>query len=289
MKKSMAVLLAAALFPVMAAAQTPAPKPAEAKPAAAVPAQKPKPAVKAAKKVQRPAAAVQVKDNSKTLYSLGYLIGQNVDFETLMLTSMEYKQLEAGFADAARNSEPKYVIAESTADLRVFAEERAAVRTASEKTKGEAYAAKRLQEKGAAKLASGVIIISEKEGSGPMPAATDTVKVDYEGSLIDGTVFDSSIQRGTPAEFPLNAIIPCWSEALQKMKAGAKATLVCSSSAAYGDAGRPRKIPGGATLVFKVSLLEIVPPPPPPAPAAEKDAVKKEEKKDEKKDEKTGK
>src|SRR5262249_27910820 len=70
--------------------------------------------------------------------------------------------------------------------------------------------------------------------------------------------FDSSIQRGTPAEFPLNGVVPCWTEGLQKMKVGGKAKLVCPSTIAYGDQGRPPKIPGGATLVFQVELIEIV-------------------------------
>lgn len=83
------------------------------------------------------------------------------------------------------------------------------------------------------------------------------VKVHYEGKLIDGTVFDSSIKRGEPAEFPLTGVVPCWTEALQKMKSGEKAQVVCPSSAAYGDRGSPPSIPPGATPSFEVELLDF--------------------------------
>jgi FKBP-type peptidyl-prolyl cis-trans isomerase FkpA len=83
------------------------------------------------------------------------------------------------------------------------------------------------------------------------------VKVHYRGTLTDGTEFDSSIARGQPAEFPLNGVIPCWTEGVQRMKVGGKARLVCPANIAYGDQGRPGTIPGGATLLFDVELLEI--------------------------------
>src|SRR5262249_13958762 len=95
------------------------------------------------------------------------------------------------------------------------------------------------------------------EGSGASPAATDTVKVHYEGTLENGTVFDSSKKRGTPATFALNQVIPCWTEGVQKMKVGGQAKLTCPSAIAYGDRGAPPTIPGGATLTFDVELLGI--------------------------------
>ncbi len=94
-------------------------------------------------------------------------------------------------------------------------------------------------------------------GSGPSPAATDTVKVNYRGTLMDGTEFDSSYKRNEPAEFPLNQVIPCWTEGVQKMKVGGKSRLVCPANIAYGDEGRPPVIPGGATLVFEIELLSV--------------------------------
>jgi FKBP-type peptidyl-prolyl cis-trans isomerase FkpA len=90
-----------------------------------------------------------------------------------------------------------------------------------------------------------------------MPAADDTVKVNYRGTLIDGTEFDSSYKRNEPASFPLKGVIPCWTNGVAQMKVGGKAKLVCPSDSAYGDQGHPPAIPGGATLVFEVELLEI--------------------------------
>jgi FKBP-type peptidyl-prolyl cis-trans isomerase FkpA len=93
-------------------------------------------------------------------------------------------------------------------------------------------------------------------GTGPSPKLTDTVKVNYRGTFMDGTEFDSSYKRGQPVEFALTRVIRCWTDGLQMMKVGGKSRLVCPSDTAYGDAGRPG-IPGGATLVFEVELLGI--------------------------------
>ena len=110
---------------------------------------------------------------------------------------------------------------------------------------------------GAVKTSSGLIYRELRAGSGASPAATDTVKVHYRGTLIDGTEFDSSYKRNEPAEFPLNRVIPCWTEGVQRMKIGGKSQLVCPSAIAYGERGSPPVIPGGATLVFEIELLGI--------------------------------
>lgn len=91
-----------------------------------------------------------------------------------------------------------------------------------------------------------------------MPASTDTIKAHYEGKLMDGTVFDSSYARGAPIEFAVTGVIPCWTEALLKMRVGGKARVVCPSKIGYGDGGNPPRIPGGAALDFQVELMEIV-------------------------------
>jgi len=106
--------------------------------------------------------------------------------------------------------------------------------------------------------ASGLVYQSLKDGSGAQPTATDTVKVHYRGTLPDGKEFDSSIKRGQPAEFPLNRVIPCWTEGVQKMKVGGKAKLTCPPAIAYGERGTPGgPIPPNATLHFEVELLDI--------------------------------
>ncbi len=122
---------------------------------------------------------------------------------------------------------------------------------------GEASLAKAAAEPGATKTGSGLIYREVTPGSGPSPKATDTVRVNYRGTLPDGSEFDSSYKRNEPAEFPLDHVIPCWTEGLQKMKVGGKAILTCPSSIAYGAQGHPPVIPGGAVLTFEVELLSI--------------------------------
>ena len=108
------------------------------------------------------------------------------------------------------------------------------------------------------KTASGIVISTLKEGTGASPKASDTVKVHYRGTLTNGKEFDSSYSRGQPAAFPLNRVIPCWTEGVQKIKVGGKAKLVCPSNLAYGSRGVPGTIPPDSTLVFEVELLEIL-------------------------------
>ena len=113
-------------------------------------------------------------------------------------------------------------------------------------------------EAGAVATPTGLVYRSLKDGSGASPAAADTVKVHYRGTLLDGTEFDSSIKRGQPAEFPLNRVIKCWTEGVQRMKVGGKAKLTCPAAIAYGEHGTPGgPIPPNATLTFEVELLGI--------------------------------
>jgi FKBP-type peptidyl-prolyl cis-trans isomerase len=105
--------------------------------------------------------------------------------------------------------------------------------------------------------ASGLEITTLEEGSGASPKARDQVVVHYHGTFEDGKVFDSSVERGEPATFPLNRVIRCWTEGLQLMKVGGKARLVCPPEIAYGMRGKPPRIPPNATLTFEVELLEI--------------------------------
>nr|WP_200222466.1 FKBP-type peptidyl-prolyl cis-trans isomerase [Rubrivivax gelatinosus] len=112
-------------------------------------------------------------------------------------------------------------------------------------------------EPGAVVTASGLIYRSLKDGNGASPTASDTVRVHYRGTFPDGKEFDSSYRRGEPIEFPLNRVIPCWTEGVQKMKAGGKARLTCPSAIAYGERGAGGVIPPNATLQFEVELLGI--------------------------------
>jgi FKBP-type peptidyl-prolyl cis-trans isomerase FkpA len=108
------------------------------------------------------------------------------------------------------------------------------------------------------KTASGIVITTLKDGTGPNPKSTDTVKVHYRGTLTSGKEFDSSYGRGQPATFPLNRVVPCWTEGVQTIKVGGKAKLVCPPNLAYGSRGVPGVIPPDSTLIFEVELLEIL-------------------------------
>jgi FKBP-type peptidyl-prolyl cis-trans isomerase FkpA len=108
------------------------------------------------------------------------------------------------------------------------------------------------------RTASGIVITMLQAGSGASPKSTDTVKVHYRGTLASGKEFDSSYGRGQPASFPLNRVIPCWTEGVQTMKIGGKARLLCPPGLAYGSRGIPGTIPPESTLNFEIELLEIL-------------------------------
>ena len=118
-------------------------------------------------------------------------------------------------------------------------------------------AAAAAKEPGAVLTPSGLVFRSLQDGSGPSPASTDTVKVNYRGTFPDGREFDSSYKRGEPIEFPLDRVIKCWTEGLQRMKVGGKAKLTCPPAIAYGERGAGSAVPPNATLVFEVELLGI--------------------------------
>src|SRR5579863_7604344 len=127
----------------------------------------------------------------------------------------------------------------------------------AEQPSAQAFLDKAASEPGAVKTASGLVYRETEPGTGASPKATDTVKVHYRGTLIDGTEFDSSYKRNEPAQFPLSGVIKGWTEGVQLMKVGGKSRLICPSDLAYGDQGRPPQIPGGATLIFEIELLEV--------------------------------
>lgn len=195
-------------------------------------------------------------DDQKTLYALGVALSQNLSLFSLSEAEMEI--VAAGLADGALKKTPKVDIQTYGPKIQQMYAARAAVASAAEKKTGQAVADKAAADKGATKTPSGIIVTPIKPGTGPSPAATDKVKVHYHGTLVDGTVFDSSVQRGQPATFPLNSVIKCWGEAIPLMKVGGKSKIVCPSAVAYGDRGAPPRIRPGATLVFEVELLEIV-------------------------------
>jgi FKBP-type peptidyl-prolyl cis-trans isomerase FkpA len=211
-----------------------------------------------------PAAAI-ASDDPKLMYALGMLLGQNV--RVLNLTPAELEQVKLGLVDAAQGKKSEVDLNAYGPKLQQFGAARIKAAGEAEKARGQAFRDAAAKEAGAVLAPSGLVYKEVTPGAGRAPAPTDTVRVHYRGALIDGTEFDSSIARNEPAEFPLNGVIPCWTEGVQRMKVGGKARLVCPATIAYGEQGRPPAIPGGATLVFDVELLEIKAPAAAAAPA----------------------
>jgi FKBP-type peptidyl-prolyl cis-trans isomerase FkpA/FKBP-type peptidyl-prolyl cis-trans isomerase FklB len=200
-------------------------------------------------------AQVPQTDDQKTLYAAGAVMAQS-------LAAWHLKPEEAafaaqGFSDAASGKPLAVDLDAMRPKIQAFVQARASAGAAAEKKASEPFLAKAAAEKGAKKTASGLILSVIEAGTGPTPKPEDKVKVHYHGTLIDGTVFDSSVQRGAPVSFPVKGVIPCWTEGLQLMKVGEKAKFVCPESIAYGDRGAPPRIKPGATLVFEVELLGI--------------------------------
>jgi FKBP-type peptidyl-prolyl cis-trans isomerase FkpA len=205
-----------------------------------------------------PAASAQsaalTTDQDKTLYAIGLVLGQQInDFK---FTAGEIDIVSQGMKDAVLGNEPKAALDVYGPRIQLLMQERMQAVSAAEKQASDAWVAEQAALPGAQRSATGVVVIPMTEGTGANPTADSTVKVHYHGTLRDGTVFDSSVQRGEPIEFPLNGVIPCWTEGVQKIKVGGKAKLVCPADTAYGDQGSG-SIPGGAALAFEVELLAI--------------------------------
>ena len=202
-----------------------------------------------------PACSQQPKtEDQKALYALGVHLHKQIS--VFDMSPEELKYVQQGMADANAG---KKLAAEPEANMQklgLLAQARMVRTTEKQKELSKVFLEKAATEKGAQKTASGMIYTEIKAGTGAQPKATNFVKVHYIGTLIDGKEFDSSVKRGQPAEFPLDKVIPCWGEGVGMMKAGGKAKLICPSNIAYGDQGRPPVIPGGATLIFEVELLD---------------------------------
>lgn len=203
--------------------------------------------------VAQPQAALD-SEESRILYALGLAIAQNLD--TFGLTSDELEFVQQGLADSVLAREARVSLQEYGPKIQTFAEQRASAVADTEKAEGARFLEQMAAEDGSIQTASGLVSTEIVVGTGASPTATDVVTVHYHGTFRDGSVFDSSVERGEPSSFALNQVIPCWTEGLQLMRVGGKSRLVCPSDIAYGDQGRSG-IPPAAVLVFEVELLGI--------------------------------
>jgi FKBP-type peptidyl-prolyl cis-trans isomerase FkpA len=222
-------------------------------------------------------AIVPQTEDQKALYALGADLAKKLS--VFNLSAEEYEFVKQGMTDAAAGNKLAAEPEAYNQNISQLLQTRMQAAAQKQKELAKPYLENAAKEKDAQKMASGLIYQQIKAGTGAQPKASDIVKVHYTGTLIDGKEFDSSIKRGEPAEFPLGQVIACWTEGVGKMKVGGKAKLVCPSDIAYGDQGRPPIIPGGATLVFEVELLDVKHPaaaaPAPKKPTAPKAKSKK--------------
>lgn len=196
-------------------------------------------------------------DEDKTFYALGLVISRNLS--SFNLNEQELAKIQAGIADGALGREHRVDVQAYAAKIDPLLKGRMQAVAKEQQEAGEAQLAKAAQEPGAVKTPSGLVYREVSPGEGPNPGPTDTVNVHYTGTLPDGTVFDTS-RKGDdpqPVPFPLNRVVPCFTEGLQKMKAGGKSVLTCPPDLAYGDRGSPPAVPPGATLTFEVELVAI--------------------------------
>lgn len=194
-------------------------------------------------------------EDDKTFYAMGYMLGGNL--QRLSLSDAEIASLYKGIAMAAKNEKSEVDMAKYQNRIQEVFKARMDKVAAKEKEAGQGFLDKFVKDEGATKTESGLAYKVIKEGTGATPGAEDVVEVHYHGTLTDGTVFDSSVERGKTISFPLNRVIKGWTEGLQTMKEGGKTKFVIPADLAYGEAGAPPKIPGGATLVFEVELFKV--------------------------------
>lgn len=205
---------------------------------------------------QKGKTSVSLKTTSDSVsYSIGVSIGANMKKDGL--DSLNLDIMKQAISSAMKGDSLLVNANQSQSVIQAYL-------SAKQKQKGDAslqigkkFLAENKKKQGVIELPDGLQYMVIKEGTGSMPIASDTVSVHYHGTLIDGTVFDSSIERGEPAEFPVNAVIKGWTEALELMKVGSKYKLFIPSDLAYGDRAAGPKISANSTLIFEVELLKI--------------------------------
>ena len=195
-------------------------------------------------------------ERNKMLYSLGFLLGNNLKNQLVLDNEDDYKALSQGMRDSLLHKKPQTDVEKYKPQIIQKYKDDAKTISAKYEAEQKEYLADFQKEKGVKTLDNGAMIKLSRAGKGKNPKADSTVKVHYTGTLIDGTKFDSSRDRGEAFQTKLTDVIPCWTKAVQQMKPGARATVVCPADTAYGN--RPvGNIPPNSTLIFDVELLEL--------------------------------
>lgn len=203
-------------------------------------------------------------DKEKANYAIGMSVGGN-----FKQANFEYDEaaFNRGMLDALANK-PGLTMPEAQETIKKYQQERRAILAEKNKTQGAAFLAENKTKPGIVTLTNDLQYKIITEGTGEIPKREDTVSVNFRGTFVDGTEFDSSAKTGKPATFRVGGVIKGWTEALIQMKTGAKWQLFIPYDLAYGEMGRPPNIPPAATLLFDIELLSILPSPPPPPPTA---------------------
>jgi FKBP-type peptidyl-prolyl cis-trans isomerase FkpA len=197
-------------------------------------------------------------EEDKTFYAMGFMLGSNL--QRLSLTDHELSTLYKGIVASAKGSKPEVEMQTFQPKIQQMFKTRMEAVAKNQKSSGTQFLDDYIKKNPKAKKTeSGLVYEIIKEGTGATPKAEDTVEVHYHGTLTNGDVFDSSVDRDKKISFPLNRVIKGWTEGLKLVKLGGKIRLVIPSELAYGDAGAPPKIPGGSTLIFEVELFQINP------------------------------
>ncbi|MGN0024880.1 MAG: FKBP-type peptidyl-prolyl cis-trans isomerase [Candidatus Avelusimicrobium sp.] len=202
------------------------------------------------------ASAEDLAERNKMLYSLGFLLGDNLKRQLVLDNEDDFKALSQGMRDSLLNKKPQTDVEKYKPQIIEKYERDAQLISAKRAAQQQEYLENFKKEKGVKELDNGALIQLSRAGKGKTPKADDTIKVHYTGTLIDGTKFDSSIDRGEAFQTKLTDVIPCWTKAMQQMKKGARAKVVCPPETAYGN--RPvGQIPANSVLVFDVEMIEM--------------------------------
>jgi FKBP-type peptidyl-prolyl cis-trans isomerase FklB len=209
-------------------------------------------------------------EKARVSYAIGMMLGHNWQQQGLEvdpdIAARAIKDVQSSNTTLLSQTEMQETLTAFQQTFKIKQQKIMAEKTVKNKAEGEAFLATNKNNPGVITLPDGLQYTALTEGTGSPPSASDTVTVNYRGTLLDGTEFDSSYKRGQPASFPVNGVIRGWTEALQLMKTGSKWKLFIPADLAYGESGQ-RGIPPNSVLIFEVELLSVHSAPPPPAPA----------------------